>query len=60
MEREGDKMRTKVAALAVTVIGAGFLSMVLAIAGVVKVAVTHAGDDMRNWEHWNDNDNRRR
>ena len=59
MEREVDKMRAKVIVLAVTVIGSGVSSLVLAITGVVQVAIMHAGEDIRNWERWNDNDDRR-
>lgn len=52
-------MRAKVIVLAVTVIGSGVSSLVLAITGVVQVAIMHAGEDIRNWERWNDNDDRR-
>jgi hypothetical protein len=30
----------------------------LAAAGAVIVAMRHASEDMRNWERWNDNDDR--
>ena len=43
----------------VAAVGAGLLSLMLAAIGVVAVAVTHAGEDMRNWERWNDNDDRK-
>jgi len=58
MER-GDKMQ------AVKVIGivaaavAVLLSLGLAAVGAAAVAITHAGEDMRNWERWNDNDDRK-
>lgn len=35
------------------------LSIGLAVAGALAVAITHAGEDMRNWERWNDNDDRK-
>lgn len=39
--------------------GAVLLSLALAAVGAVAVAITHASEDMRNWEHWNDNDDRK-
>lgn len=44
-----------VAALAA---GAVLLSLGLAAVGAVAVATQHASEDMRNWERWNDNDER--
>lgn len=38
--------------------GAVLLSLGLAAVGALAVAVQHAGEDMRNWERWNDNDDR--
>ena len=38
--------------------GAVLLSLGLAAAGMAAVAITHASEDMRNWERWNDNDDR--
>lgn len=35
------------------------LSLGLAAVGAAAVAITHAGEDMRNWERWNDNDDRK-
>lgn len=35
------------------------LSLGLAAVGAAAVAITHAGGDMRNWERWNDNDDRK-
>ena len=34
------------------------LSLGLAAAGMAAVAIQHASEDMRNWERWNDNDDR--
>lgn len=51
-------MRTKIIALVVAIIGAGALSMVLAIAGMIDIVMTRASEDMTNWERWNDNDDR--
>ena len=52
-------MLAKVIVPDVTVIGSGVSSLVLAITGVVQVAVMHAGEDIRNRERWNDSDDRR-
>lgn len=38
--------------------GTALLSLGLAAAGMVAVAITHASEDMRNWERWNNNDDR--
>ena len=35
------------------------VSVGLAAAGVLAVAIMHAREDMSNWERWNDNDDRR-
>lgn len=43
----------KVIGIAAAVIGAG-----LAAVGALAVAIKHASEDMRNWERWNDNDDR--
>lgn len=42
----------------VTAAGAALLSLGLAAVGVAAVAIQHASEDMRNWERWNDNDDR--
>ncbi|MEY8219924.1 hypothetical protein AALA46_05290 [Enterocloster aldenensis] len=42
----------KVIGIVAVVIGAGLLSAGLA------AAIKHASEDMRNWERWNDNDDR--
>lgn len=49
----------KVIGIAAAVIGAGLLSAGLAAVGALAVAIKHASEDMRNWERWNDNDDRR-
>ena len=51
-------MQAKVIGTVAAVIAAGLLCFVLAAAGVLAVAIRHAGEDMRNWERWNDNDDR--
>ena len=51
-------MQAKVIGIAAAVIGAGLLSLGLAAVGALAVAITHASEDMRNWERWNDNDDR--
>lgn len=38
--------------------GAVLLSLGMAAVGAVAVAIQHASEDMRNWERWNDNDDR--
>lgn len=48
----------KAIGIVAAVIGAGLLSVGLAAAGALAVAITHASEDMRNWERWNDNDDR--
>lgn len=58
MQERGDKMQAKVIGTVAAVIAAGLLCFVLAAAGVLAVAIRHAGEDMRNWERWNDNDDR--
>lgn len=50
-------MQAKFIGIAAAVIGAGLLSLGLAVAGALAVAIKHASD-MRNWERWNDNDDR--
>lgn len=40
-------------------VGVGLLSLGLEAVGALAVAITHAGEDMRNWERWNDNDDRK-
>lgn len=51
-------MQGKVIGIVAAVIGAVFLSVGLAVAGALTVAIKHASEDMRNWERWNDNDDR--
>ncbi len=43
----------------VAAVVAVLFSLGLAAVGAAAVAITHAGEDMRNWEHWNDNDDRK-
>lgn len=31
---------------------------IAAAVGALAVAIKHASEDMRNWERWNDNDDR--
>lgn len=38
--------------------GAVLLSLGIAAVGALAVAIQHASEDMRNWERWNDNDDR--
>ena len=52
-------MQAKVIGIAAAVIGAVILSLGLAAVGALAVAVQHASEDMRNWERWNDNDDRK-
>ena len=49
----------KIIAAAAAVIAVGLIGLMLTIAGAVAVAITHASKDMRNWERWNDNDDRK-
>ena len=58
MER-GDKMQAVKVIGIVAAVVAVLLSLGLAAVGAVAVAITHAGEDMRNWERWNDNDDRK-
>ena len=51
-------MQAKVMGIAAAVIGAGLLSAGLAAVGALAVAIKHDSEDMRNWECWNDNDDR--
>lgn len=41
------------------VAAAVLLSIGLAAIGALVVAIKHASEDMRNWERWNDNDDRK-
>ncbi len=47
----------KIIGTAAAVIAAGLIGLALTMAGAA--AVTHAGEDMRNRERWNDNDDRK-
>ena len=49
----------KIIGTAAAVIAAGLIGLALTMAGAIAVAVIHAGEDMRNWERWNDNDDRK-
>lgn len=49
----------KIIAVAAAVIAVGLIGLMLTMAGAVAVAITHASEDMRNWERWNDNDDRK-
>lgn len=42
----------------VAIAGVALLCLGLAVAGALVVAITHASEDMKNWERWNDNDDR--
>ena len=44
----------------IVVIGVGVVFLVLmgAVMCLAAVAIDHASEDMRNWERWNDNDDR--
>lgn len=42
----------------VAVAGAVLLCLGLAAVGALAVAIQHASEDMKNWERWNDNDDR--
>ncbi len=41
------------------IVAAVLLSIGLAAIGGLVVAIKHASEDMRNWERWNDNDDRK-
>lgn len=49
----------KIIAAAAAVIAVGLIGLMLTMAGAVAVAIAHASEDMRNWERWNDNDDRK-
>lgn len=42
----------------IAAVGTALLSLGLAAVGALAVAIQHASEDMRNWERWNDNDDR--